>query len=42
MLPENIRLQAEYLSEHFDDAVCRNELRALIEDYLKNEKDTEN
>ena len=37
MLPANIRLQTEYLSEHFDDPVCREELRHLIGDYLKGE-----
>lgn len=35
MIPEDVRLRAEYLSEHFDNASCRSELRKLIEDYLK-------
>ena len=35
MLPSDIKKRAEYLSAHFDDKECRNELRRLIHKYIK-------
>jgi len=35
MLPENIRKRVEYLSAHFKDKKCRDELYQLIQTYIK-------
>lgn len=40
MLPKNIRKHAEYLSAHFEDKTCREELRELIHNYIKHKHKT--
>lgn len=41
MLSDKIRKRAEYLSSHFGDKQCRDELRQLIDNFIKNEKKQE-
>lgn len=41
MLPDKIWKRAEYLSSHFGDKQCRDELRQLIDNFIKNEKKQE-
>lgn len=40
MLPENIRKRAEYLSSHFEEKQCRDELLELILNYIKHKNIT--
>ena len=35
MLPEEIKKRVAYLSAHFEDKECREELRKLINNYIK-------
>lgn len=38
MLPESIRRKAAYLSEHFDDPDCRRQLKDLIHEVLRKDR----
>lgn len=41
MLPDKLYCRVQYLSSHFSDKGCRNELRQLIDNFIKNEKKQE-
>lgn len=38
MLPDKLYCRVQYLSSHFSDKGCRNELKQLIENYIKNDQ----